>query len=236
MKLALLVGAWLAGILLGFHVEADLLPVALLLLAALPAGMLLRLVGRSLWPVLLVVVLLAGLLRIEAFEVSASPLAVVEKETVTLQGRIANDPEATARRIKFVVSVDEIDRAGETTRPDAKGLVYASPPLSLLSQRGDPYFRYGDTLVLEGELRQPQVFEDFDYPSYLSHQGISGILWVRNTELISQGDGRPASAWKGWMFGLRRNLAEELQEALPEPIRSWPRRCCWGFAANSRPA
>ena len=100
MKLALLVGAWLAGILLGFHVEADLLPVALLLLAALPAGVLLRLVGRSLWPVLLVVVLLAGLLRIEAFEVSASPLAVVEKETVTLQGRIANDPEATARRIK----------------------------------------------------------------------------------------------------------------------------------------
>ena len=217
MKLALLVGAWLAGILLGFHVEADLLPVALLLLAALPAGVLLRLVGRSLWPVLLVVVLLAGLLRIEAFEVSASPLAVVEKETVTLQGRIANDPEATARRIKFVVSVDEIDRAGETTGPDAKALVYASPPLSLLSQRGDPYFRYGDTLVLEGELRQPQVFEDFDYPSYLSHQGISGILWVRNTELISQGDGRPASAWKGWMFGLRRNLAEELQEALPEP-------------------
>ena len=176
MKLALLVGAWLAGILLGFHVEADLLPVALLLLAALPAGVLLRLVGRSLWPVLLVVVLLAGLLRIEAFEVSASPLAVVEKETVTLQGRIANDPEATARRIKFVVSVDEIDRAGEATRPDAKALVYASPPLSLLSQRGDPYFRYGDTLVLEGELRQPQVFEDFDYPSYLSHQGISGIL------------------------------------------------------------
>jgi hypothetical protein len=48
VKLALLVGAWLAGILLGFHVEADLLPVALLLLAALPAGVLLRLVGRSL--------------------------------------------------------------------------------------------------------------------------------------------------------------------------------------------
>ncbi len=49
--------------------EAGILPVALLLLAALPAGLLLRLLGRSLWPVLLVVVLLAGLLRIEAWEV-----------------------------------------------------------------------------------------------------------------------------------------------------------------------
>ena len=217
MKLALLVAAWLAGILIGLSLEAGILPVALLLLAALPAGLLLRLLGRSLWPVLLVVVLLAGLLRIEAWEVTASPLAVQGKETVTLRGRIVNDPEATARRIKFVLSVAEINREGETTRPEAKALVYASPPPSLLSQRDDPYFRYGDTLLLEGELRQPQVFEDFNYPSYLSHQGISGILWVRNAELISQGDGRPASAWKGWMFGLRRNLAEELQEALPEP-------------------
>ncbi len=177
----------------------------------------LRLLGRSLWPVLLIVVLLAGLLRIEAFEVPDNPLAVLEKEIVTVRGRVVNDPEATARRVKFVLSVEEISRAGETTHPDAKALVYASPPPSLISQRGDPYFRYGDTLLLEGELRQPQVFEDFDYPSYLSHQGISGILWVRNAELIPQGDGRPASAWKGWMFGLRRNLAEEIQEALPEP-------------------
>ena len=194
MKLALLVAAWLAGILIGLSLEAGILPVALLLLAALPAGLLLRLLGRSLWPVLLVVVLLAGLLRIEAWEVTASPLAVQGKETVTLRGRIVNDPEATARRIKFVLSVAEINREGETTRPEAKALVYASPPPSLLSQRDDPYFRYGDTLLLEGELRQPQVFEDFNYPSYLSHQGISGILWVRNAELISQWEGRPASA------------------------------------------
>ena len=69
MKLASLAAAWLAGISLGLRVEAGLLPIALLLVAALPAGVLLRLLGRSLWPVLLVVVLLAGLLRIEAWEV-----------------------------------------------------------------------------------------------------------------------------------------------------------------------
>ena len=36
MKLASLTAAWIAGILLGIRVEAGLLPVALLLLAALP--------------------------------------------------------------------------------------------------------------------------------------------------------------------------------------------------------
>mgnify|MGYP000421566509 CR=1 FL=1 len=79
MKLALLVAAWLAGILIGLSLEAGILPVALLLLAALPAGLLLRLLGRSLWPVLLVVVLLAGLLRIEAWEVTVRSLAVPGK-------------------------------------------------------------------------------------------------------------------------------------------------------------
>jgi len=66
VKLASMAAAWLAGIFLGLRVEAGLLPIALLLVAALPAGVMLRLLGRSLWPVLLIVVLLAGLLRIEA--------------------------------------------------------------------------------------------------------------------------------------------------------------------------
>ena len=95
--------------------------------------------------------------------------------------------------------------------------MYARPPPSLISQRDDSYFRHGDTLFLQGELRQPQVYEDFDYPSYLSHQGISGLLWVRRTELISQGEGSPAAAWKGWVFDLRQELSEGIQAALPEP-------------------
>ena len=75
---------------------------------------------------LLAVVLLAGLLRTEAFQVTEVPLAVQETETVTLRGRIDNDPEATARVVKFVVSVEKINRARKISRPDTKALVYAS--------------------------------------------------------------------------------------------------------------
>ena len=105
MKLALLAAAWLAGIFLGSRIDAGLLHVVLLLLASLPAAILLRLLWRSLWPVLLAVVLLAGLLRTVAFQVTEVLLAVQETETVTLRGRIDNDPEATARVVKFVVRV-----------------------------------------------------------------------------------------------------------------------------------
>ena len=122
MKLALLAAAWLAGIFLGSPVDTGLLAIALLPLVALPAAILLRLLGQSLWPVLLPVVLLAGLLQTEAFQVTEVPLAVQETETVTLRGRIDNEHEATARVVKFV-SVEKIDRAGEISRPDTKALV-----------------------------------------------------------------------------------------------------------------
>ena len=228
MKLALLAAAWLAGIFLGSRVDAGLLSIALLLLAALPAAILLQLLGRSLWPVLLAVVLLARLLRTEVFQVTEVLLAVQETETVTLRGRIDNDPEATARVVKFVVSVEKIDRAGKISRPDTKALAYASPRPSLISQRDDSYFRHGDTLLLQGELRQPQVYEDFDYPSYLSHQGISGILWVRRTELISQGEGSPPQLGKGGCLTCAGNCPKEFKRRCRSLTRPWIKRCCWG--------
>ena len=101
----MLAAAWLAGIFLGSRVDAGLLPIVLLLLAALPTAILLRLLGRSLWPVLLAVVLLAGLLRTEAFQVTEVPLAGQETDTVTLRGQIDNDPDAPARVVQFVVRI-----------------------------------------------------------------------------------------------------------------------------------
>ena len=43
---------------------------------------------------------------------------------------------------------------------------------------------------------------------------LAGLL---RTELIFQGEGNPAAAWKGWVFDLRRELSEGIQAALSEP-------------------
>lgn len=67
---------------------------------------------------------------------------------------------------------------------------------------------------LEGELERPSPVADFDYPSYLANQGISGILWSREAVLVSRGTG---SRWRGWIFDLRRKLSESIEASLSPP-------------------
>ena len=110
MALVLLTAAGLAGLLLGLRLDADPLPLLLLLLAMLPLGLLLRLNGRSLWPVALAGVLLLALLRVEATDGQPVPLVTQDGQTVTLRGRVITDPEATAQRVRFVLAVEAIDR------------------------------------------------------------------------------------------------------------------------------
>jgi competence protein ComEC len=211
----LLVAAWLAGVLLGLYIDADLLPLLLLLLAALPLGLLLRIAGRSAWPAVVVGIGLLALLRVEATDAPPAPLVTTDGQPVTLRGRIVSDPESTARKVKFVLAVAAIDR-GDGWQPlrwdRRRSLVYADPPVSLLSTGEAPYFHYGDSLLLQGVLKEPERFSGFDYPAYLANQNIHGILWSRQVELVSREGG---IRWRGWMFELRGRLAASLEDALP---------------------
>jgi competence protein ComEC len=91
-------------------------------------------------------------------------------------------------------------------------LVYAEPPPALVSAREPPYFKYGDTLKLQGNLQRPEPIEDFDYPSYLASQSISAVLWSREVEWVQ---GLPPASWRTRVFDLRRELSQSLELALP---------------------
>jgi hypothetical protein len=170
-------------------VDAPALPVLLLLLAAVPVGGLLLIYRVSLWLVVLAGFFLIGLLRVEAADAPVTPLVTEDGQTVTLEGRVIDDPEATGRRIKLSIAVEAIDR-GEGWKPlQTRALAYAEPPEPLAFVRESPYFSYGDRLRLEGVLERPRPIADFDYPSYLAAQGISGILWSREATLVSRGAG-----------------------------------------------
>ncbi|MCI0865132.1 MAG: DNA internalization-related competence protein ComEC/Rec2 [Chloroflexi bacterium] len=215
MKLALLAAAWLGGIFLGLRVDTGALPVLLLVLATLPLALMLQIAWRFPWPAVLAGILLLGLLRIEVAGPPAAPLAVVESQRVALTGRIIDDPQATARSVKFVLEVDHIDRGSGMTPQTGKALVYAQPPPSLVAIREANYFQYGDKLVLEGSLQRPEPVEDFDYPAYLATQGITGILWSRRVESVSPDRATPWRTFRGGIFDLRRELSERLELALP---------------------
>ena len=217
MKLAFLAAAWLAGTMLGLKVDPPLLPVGLLLLAVLLLALLVRTFHWPVWPALLAGVLLLGLVRVEAL-----PGAVVQSLSrddgpVALVGRISDAPEPTARRTRFAFDVTGVDEAGVVKPVNAKILVYATPAESLLAKRDGAYFRYGDVLRLEGELRRPQPFGGFDYPSYLANQGISGVLYTRSVHMLPPESGPLHSVLLGKVFDLRRTLSDRLEKAMTSP-------------------
>ena len=208
--------AWLTGTFIGLRSDTPALPLLLLFLATLAAAPLLRLYRMPLWPLVLTAVLLLALLRVDATDQPLTPLVTKDDQLVTLQGKITNDPESTARRVKFTLGVEAVDRGQGLEPIQAKVLVYAGPPESLVSTRQPPFFRYSDKLLIEGQLQRPAHLESFDYPSYLANRGISGIVFARETTLLNPEAG-PRGGWRSWILDLRRELSGNIEDSLPGP-------------------
>ncbi|HEU0020947.1 MAG TPA: DNA internalization-related competence protein ComEC/Rec2 [Dehalococcoidia bacterium] len=233
MKLALLAAAWLVGLLLGFRLSVPPLPLWLLGGSTVPLALLLAMMRRSVWPPLLLGILLLGFWRVEISGAPTMPLVTQQGEQVTLQGRIANDPESTRRMVRFVLHLDAIDRGSGWQQSDGKVLVYAGPPDSLVAPREPPYFRLGDFLTLQGTLQAPGPIEDFDYPAYLASQGISGVLWSQWSEWVPE---KSARHWAtSWIFDLRRKLSQSLESAMPVPHSSLAQALLLGLRGTLSP-
>ena len=216
MRLGLLAAAWLAGTYIGLRTDSPTLPLLLLFLAVLAGGPLLRLYRLSLWPVVLAAVLLLALLRVETADQPLTELTSEDEQPVTLRGRISDDPEATSQRIKFTLAVEAIDRGNGLEPIEATVLAYAEPPDFLVSLREAPFFRYNDMLLIEGRLQRPKQLADFDYPSYLANQGISGVVFARKTPVLDPAGGTKGG-WRGRIFDLRGKLSESIVDALSVP-------------------
>ena len=234
MKLTALAAAWLVGLALAHRwYDADPLLPLLLALVALTLALVCRTLRLSPWPALLIALLLLGLGRYEAAETTPPSLVALSGQPVTLQGRIVNDPEATATRIKFRLEVSAIartqgSRGNQGNRRNrewephhGKIQVYTYPPAALVKEREHPFFRYGDRLELSGTLQQPEPFEGFDYPAYLESLGIYAILWSREAVWLEGGDGDEGNGLpqrlRARIYDLRRELAGNLDSALPPP-------------------
>ena len=217
MRAGLLAAAWLAGVLLGFAVDADP-PVALLLAASAGlAAIVLRLVGAGAFAALLAAILFVALLRVELHEGDESP-GIEPGHTVVATGSIADDPETTSRRVRFELQVAtvEYDRAESVVDASAgkeRWLVYASPSADLVERRNAPYFRYGDRVIVRGVPQKPEPIDGFDYPAYLASHGITATMFALNAQVVDEG-GTP---WRKWVYSLRGKLAESIDRSMPYP-------------------
>ena len=213
MRLGLLSAAWLAGVLLGLSAELEV-AAALLLAggAALTAGAL-RLARLPAFPAMLAAVLLLGLARAEASHSGPSAVETLAGREVVAEGRIADDPESTATRVRFELQVSQFLLNGESRDVRERWLVYANPPDDVVARREAPFFRYGDAVTVRGMPQEPQPIDGFDYPAYLAAQGITATLFAREAQVTGEGGAR----WRAVLYAARGRLADSIERAMPFP-------------------
>ena len=213
MTLALLVAAWLGGVLLGLETDVRLAAVFLLLGASTCLGLALYVARWPVFPAVLAVLLLLGVWRAESSQTELHQLTTQFEQIVSVQGRVADDPEASSQRARFELEVTAVDRGDGAEQAEGRLLVYAEPSAELASRRGPPYFQYGDTLSATGLLQRPLPFDGFDYPAFLAAEGITGVLFPTEVDIQDEGGG----GWRGEVYSVRGRLSESLEDALPLP-------------------
>ena len=216
MTLALLVAAWLGGVLLALETDVRLAAVFLLLGASACLGLALYVARWPVFPTVLAALLLLGVWRTESSQAELHPLTNQYEQLVSVEGIVADDPEPSSQRTRFELTVTAIDLGNGMERAGGRLLVYAEPSAGLASSRGPPYFQYGDTLSATGVLQRPWPIDGFDYPAFLAAEGITGVLYPTEIDIQSEGDG----GWRGKVYSVRGRLSESLEDALPHPQSS----------------
>ncbi|HNW96460.1 MAG TPA: ComEC/Rec2 family competence protein [Candidatus Paceibacterota bacterium] len=79
-------------------------------------------------------------------------------------------------------------------------------------------FQYGDEIVFEGKLEEPENFSDFDFKAYLSKEGIYSIANYPKVEIIKNHQG---SAIKSSLLKVKNLFEEKIDTILPEPESSF---------------
>ncbi len=215
--------AWVAGVFLGSKVS---LPLLALFLGLIPFVLIPFLRGQK--KILIVVglcllALLGGGLRFPSSLPPADEHSLCfynDTGIVEIQGMVAEEPDIRDRYCLLTFSASEIIVNSETKEVSGTALIRMSRY---------PAYDYGDVLKVTGELETPLQFEDFDYKSYLEHQGIYSVIYYPEVEVLGRGQGlKPLQ----WIYSLRERLSASLARALPEPQGSLAQAILLGLRGN----
>lgn len=136
-------------------------------------------------------------------------------EEVTIEGKIASEPDPGRAVASYRVNVDTVD--GRPT----DGAVVVS-----LNQYAEHL--PGERVRVTGELEAAPVFEGFDYRAYLAREGIVGTMLFPEVEVLEEAP----SSFARISAEVRLELERSLQRALPEPEASLAAGIAFGRDAN----
>ena len=226
MLLIYLSSAWITGILLGTKLSLSPVWLALSLLP-LPFIFASRQHKKLLiTAALMILALLGGIVRYQA----AIPVVdenyiqfYNDKTAVELKGTVSQAPDVRDKSTHLYLSGIELKTADGWQK--LKGTVLIFVPRF-------PVYNYGDELLVKGKLETPQPIDNFNYPGYLSNQGIYSTMLSPQTYLIGTGKGfRPLAR----VYALRNRLSQAMSATIPEPQASLAQGMILGIRGNITP-
>jgi len=214
--------AWVLGVFLGARLGLPW-PIIFVGLTPLPF---LRLFSQHRRRIILVslclVAFFGGSVRFQSSQpvINQGSLQFYNGQETQLKGLITADPEPGEKTAQLRLSATEIT-TGEGWRE------VSGDTLLIMPRYSD--YRYGDVLLVTGNLETPVQFDDFDYRSYLAQQGIHSTMLYPQAEIIDRGQGFAPLAQ---IYAIRASLSHSLAEALPEPQGSLAQGIILGVRGN----
>jgi competence protein ComEC len=200
--------AWVTGIFLGSKVSLPFLTLSFglipfLLMPFLPASRKTLIVtGLCLFAIF------GGSLRLPSTSppVDQHSLAFYnDRGVMQMQGMVADEADGRDGYCLLAFSANEMTVDGEMEEVQGNALIQTTQY---------PSYRYGDVILVTGQMETPGQFGDFDYESYLARQGVHSVIYYPQIELLDRGQGvKPLQ----WIYSLRERLSATLGRALPEP-------------------
>ena len=119
-----------------------------------------------------------------------------------IKGIIASDIELREKSQKFIF----ISKSNE------KIIVFANRYVNL---------NYGDNIEINGNIEKPEFFNNFDYPAFLSRQGIFYVSYYPSITLLSELETQIVK-FDFWhlIYNIKNNMRDIVNKYLPEPNAS----------------
>ncbi len=120
-----------------------------------------------------------GILRyqvvFENFETQEIKDFINFSEPIELVGKVVGEPDARQDKINLLINVEKIIINRVEISMSGRILVTANRY---------PEYEYGNKLKINGVLRQPCVFEDFNYRDYLRKDNVSAVIYYPSISMI----------------------------------------------------
>ena len=227
-----LAAGFVAGLIFGALWNAPSGVLSLFILAAFLLVALSISIRRSVLPALALAAILFGILRAGTVEPPGAELEPYhDAPHSVVEGVVTDDPTSSGTILTFRLSAERLRPDSGSPWNEVTGYVRvtARVPAALAGSREAPFIRYGDKLILDGSLEDPQKFDGFDFPAYLESQGIGSIMRFPNPELIAEDGGRP---FYRWLYSLRRDMSRVISAVIPEPQASFGQAILLGIRDN----